>query len=106
MNALADPRVAKHLNDNFICTYMKVGAFKIINGQKVGGNVASYFCLWDGSVIHAVPGKVTADTLLTEARWAHDARKYARTRSTAMSTGDVDMLRSFIDSRIINKSYR
>ncbi len=93
MNALADPRVAKELNDNFVCTYLKVGAFRIINGQKVGGNVASYFCLADGSVVHAVAGKVNADKLLQEAQWASDTRKAAQLKSTKLATGKIDMNR-------------
>ena len=93
MNALANDKVADYINENFVATYMKVGTFQIINGQKVGGNVASYFCLPDGSVVHAVPGKVDGDKLLSEARWAHDAHTYALTRSTYLATGAVDMLR-------------
>jgi hypothetical protein len=93
VNALADPRVAKHLNDNFVCTYLKVGAFQIINGQKVGGNVASYFCLADTTVIHAVAGKVDAKQLLKEARWASDIRKTAQTFSIQLDSGKLDMKR-------------
>ena len=91
MNALADPRVVDYFNDNFICTYLKVGTFQIINGKKVGGNVASYFCLWDGGVLHAVPGKVNADKLLDEARWAYETRKAALTFGTNLAKGDLDM---------------
>lgn len=93
MNALADARVADYLNETFVCTYLKVGTFQIINGQKVGGNVASYFCLHDGSVIHAVPGQTNANKLLTEARWAYETRKAAVTLGTNFATGDVDMKR-------------
>src|SRR5438105_15750775 len=85
--------VAEYLGENFIATYLKVGTFQIINGQKVGGNVASYFCLPDGSVVHAVPGKVDAPRLLSEARWAYDAQKYARTRATVLTTGETDPFR-------------
>ena len=91
MNALADPKVAAFINDHCIATYLKVGTFQIINGQKVGGNVASYFCLYDGSVLHAVPGPVDADRLLSEARWAVETRKFALTRSTKLATGEVSM---------------
>ena len=91
MNALADQRVADYFNDNFVCTYLKVGTFQIVNGQKQGGNVASYFCLDDGSVVHAIPGKVGADTLLTESRWAYETRKSALTLSTDFVKGDVDL---------------
>src|SRR5215813_1884668 len=72
---------------------MKVGTFRIVDGQKQGGNVASYFCLPDGAVVHAVPGKVDARTLLTEARWAIETRKFALTQSTDLEGGGVDMIR-------------
>ena len=90
MNALADARVADYLNDTFICTYLKVGTFQIINGQKVDGNVASYFCLSDGSVLHAIAGQVGADKLLAESRWAYETRKSALTLSTNLGSDDVD----------------
>ncbi len=90
MNALSDRRVSDYLRDNYVSTYLKVGTFQIINGQKVGGNVASYFCLPDGSVVHAVPGKVGGQKLLEEARWAYEIRKSALTRSTDLVAGAVD----------------
>ena len=93
MDALANDQVANYLNDNFVCTYLKVGTFQIVNGQKVGGNVASYFCLHDGSVMHALPGKTNAAGLMNEARWAHEVRKSALTLSTNLVTGAVDMAR-------------
>jgi hypothetical protein len=95
VNALANDKVADHINENFVATFMKVGTFEIINGQKVGGNVASYFCQPDGTVIHAVPGKVNADTLLTEARWAFEIHRYALTRSTELGNGTIDIYRFF-----------
>lgn len=91
MNALKDEKVAEFVNENFIATYLKVGTFQIVNGQKQGGNVASYFCLWDGAVVHAVPGAVNARTFLSEARWAVETRKSALTLSTKLATGEVDM---------------
>lgn len=91
MNALGDQRVVDYVNENFVNTYLKVGTFQIINGQKVGGNVASYFCLADGSVVHAIPGQVSADKFLTEARWAYEIRKAALTHSTDLENGKVDM---------------
>ena len=90
MNALADPRVVDYMNETFICTYLKVGTFQIVNGQKQGGNVASYFCLPDGSVVHAIPGQVGADKLIAEARWAHEIRKSALTLATDLGTGNTD----------------
>jgi hypothetical protein len=91
VNALADQRVADYFNDTFVCTYLKVGTFQIINGQKVGGNVASYFCLADGSVLHALPGQMDANKLLREARWAYETRKAALTHCTNLVTGEPSM---------------
>jgi hypothetical protein len=48
-----------------------------VDGQKVGGNVASYFCTADGRVLHAVAGPADAATLLAEARWVAEAHKLA-----------------------------
>jgi hypothetical protein len=59
----------------------------------VGGNVASYFCLPDTKVIHAIAGQVDANRLLREARWATDIRKSAQTFSTQLETGNIDMKR-------------
>ena len=81
MNALTNAEVGKYLNDHFVASFQKVGTFRLENGQKQGGNVASYFCLADGSVLHAVAGPVDAATLLREARWVVETRKLARTLS-------------------------
>ncbi|QJW93434.1 hypothetical protein [Frigoriglobus tundricola] len=67
--------------DNFEATYQKVGTFRIVDGAKVGGNVASYFCLSDGTVIHAVAGPLNARQYLQELRWAADLRKMAASES-------------------------
>jgi hypothetical protein len=67
-----------------------VGTFQIVNGQKQGGNVASYFCLGDGSVLHAIPGQVQPAKFLSEARWAYEVRKAALTSSTDLVRGEVD----------------
>ncbi len=69
MNALAKPDVGQYLNDHFDSAFQKVASFKIVNGQKQGGNVASYFCTPDGRVLDAVAGPVDGPTLLREARW-------------------------------------
>ncbi len=69
MNALAKPDVGQYLNDHFVSAFQKVASFKIVNGQKQGGNVASYFCTPDGRVLDAVAGPVDGPTLLREARW-------------------------------------
>ncbi len=78
MNALANTEVGNYLNKHFASSYQKVGTFKLVNGQKQGGNVASYFCTADGEVLHAVPGPVDAATLLREARWVVETYKMAR----------------------------
>ena len=69
MNALARPEVGQYLNDHFVAAFQKVATFKIVNNQKQGGNVASYFCTPDGQVLDAVAGPVDGATLLREARW-------------------------------------
>src|SRR5262249_45088326 len=60
--------------------------FRVVNGQKQGGNVVSYFTLANGAVMHAVPGPVDASTLLREARWVVETRKLA----VGLSHGDLD----------------
>ena len=69
MNALANPDVGKYLNEYFVSSFQKVATFKIVDGQKQGGNVASYFCAPDGRVLHVVAGPVDAPTMLREAHW-------------------------------------
>jgi hypothetical protein len=84
VNALADPRVGKFLNENCVSSFQKVATFKIVNGQKQGGNVAAYFCAPDGRVLHLVAGPVNADTMLAEAKWVVDTAK----RCIDQSKGD------------------
>jgi len=69
VNALADPRVGSFINEHCVSSFQKVATFKIVNGQKQGGNVASYFCAPDGRVLHVVAGPVDADSMLREAKW-------------------------------------
>jgi hypothetical protein len=78
VNALANPEVGDYLNKHFASFYQKVGTFRIVNGQKQGGNVASYFCTTEGAILQAVPGPVDAATLLREARWAVETYKMAQ----------------------------
>ena len=75
MGALSNSEVANYLNQHFVCSFQKVGNFQIVNGQKQGGNVASYFTLDDGRVLHVVAGPVNANTLLREAHWVVETRK-------------------------------
>jgi hypothetical protein len=77
VNALANEAVGGYISDHFVCAVVKVGTFTVANGQKQGGNVASYFCTADGSVLHAIAGPVNADTMLREARWVVETRKLA-----------------------------
>lgn len=81
MNALASPEVGKFLNEHFVASYQKVATFRIVDGQKQGGNVASYFCAPDGRVLHVVAGPVDAATLLAEARWVVDITRRLMTES-------------------------
>ena len=84
MNALANPEVGKFINEHFVSSFQKVATFQIVNGQKQGGNVASYFCAPDGRVLHVVAGPVDAATLLREARWVVDTVR----QTLADSKGD------------------
>jgi hypothetical protein len=84
VNALASPEVGKFVNENFAPSFQKVATFRIVDGQKQGGNVASYFCAPDGRVVHAVAGPVDAQTFLNEARWVVETTK----RLMAESKGD------------------
>jgi hypothetical protein len=77
VNALANKEVGKYLNEHFVSSFQKVATFKIVNKQKQGGNVASYFCAPDGRVLHVVAGPVNAATLLKEAKWVVTAAEKA-----------------------------
>jgi hypothetical protein len=78
VNALANPEVGSYLNQQCVSAFQKVGTFTVAaNGQKQGGNVATYFCLPDGSVLHIIAGPVDANTFLTEAKWVVETRKNA-----------------------------
>ena len=92
MSALANQEVGDYLNDHFVSTVLKVGTFTLVNGNKQGGNVVSYFCTADGGVVHAIVGPVDADTLLREARWVTEVRKLAMFESR----GNFDNYREFI----------
>ncbi len=72
MGALTDKKVGEFINENFVSSYQKVGTFKIVGGQKQGGNVAAYFCAPDGRVLHVVAGPVDGPTMLAEAKWVVD----------------------------------
>ena len=69
MSALSDKKVGEYLDKHFVCAFQRVGTFKIVGGQKQGGNVASYFCAPDGRVLHAIAGPVDGPTFLRESQW-------------------------------------
>jgi hypothetical protein len=69
VNALNNPEVGTYINEHFCSAFQKVATFRIVNGQKQGGNVAAYFCAQDGRVLHVVAGPVDAATMLNEAKW-------------------------------------
>ena len=75
MGALNNPEVGKYVNEFFVSSYQKVATFKIVNGNKQGGNVAAYFCAPDGPVLHCVAGPVDAATFLREAKWTVETAK-------------------------------
>ena len=77
MNALADPKLGKYLDQYFVSAFQRVGTFRIVGKQKQGGNVACYFCAPDGRVLHAIAGPVNADTMLREAQWVVETAKKA-----------------------------
>lgn len=102
MGALTDPKVGEFVNANFVASFQKVGTFKIVNGNKQGGNVASYFLAPDGRVLHVVAGPVDGPTMLREAKWVVDTLKAAVKASdgdgakfkAAFRTAHADKLRA------------
>jgi hypothetical protein len=81
VGALANPEVGAFINKHFVSSFQKVATFQIVNGQKQGGNVASYFCAPDGRVLHCVAGPVDAQTMLREAKWVVDSVQKAMEES-------------------------
>jgi hypothetical protein len=75
VGALNNAEVGKYVNEFFVSSYQKVATFKIVGGQKQGGNVAAYFCAPDGRVLHCVAGPVDAQTFLREAKWVVETTK-------------------------------
>jgi len=102
VNALANPEVGKYVNEYFVSSFQKVATFKIVGGQKQGGNVATYFCAPDGRVLHLIAGPVDAATFLREAKWVVEAAKKAIEESkgdggkfkVAMRTAHAEKLRA------------
>ena len=104
MNALADASVGEYVNDHYVASFLKVGTFTIANGAKQGGNVATYFCLPDGSVLHAIAGPVNAAQFLREARWVVETRKLAIFEAQGNPTRYKDFFRKAHTERL-NQEY-
>jgi len=81
VNALANPKVGKYIDEYFVSSFQKVGTFRIVGKQKQGGNVACYFCAPDGRVLYAVAGPVDSNTMLREAQWIVETCKKSITDS-------------------------
>ncbi|MGE3807872.1 MAG: hypothetical protein AB7K24_24675 [Gemmataceae bacterium] len=81
MNALANDEVGKYVNEYFVSSFQKVATFRIVNGQKQGGNVATYFCAPDGRVLHCIAGPVDAGTMLRESKWVVESVQKAMKES-------------------------
>lgn len=106
MNALAKRDVGQYLNDNFVSSYQKVGTFRLVGGQKQGGNVASYFCTPQGQVLHAIAGPVNAATFLQEARWAVETWKLAQLENLDSAAGRKATLRKAHVARFRQKHHQ
>jgi hypothetical protein len=100
VNALANPEVGKFVNQHFVSAFQKVATFRIVNGQKQGGNVAAYFCAPDGRVLHCVAGPVNADQMLREARWVVDSVKKAMEESKKTGTSFMALFRTWHADRL------
>jgi hypothetical protein len=100
VNALANKEVGKYLNEYFVSSYQKVGTFKIVGGQKQGGNVATYFCAPDGRVLHVIAGPVDANTMLRESKWVVEATKKAMAESKGDGAKFKAMFRSWHAERL------
>jgi hypothetical protein len=75
VSALNNREVGKFVNEHFVSSFQKVATFRIVNGNKQGGNVAAYFCAPDGRVLHCVAGPVDAQAFLHELQWTVDTTK-------------------------------
>lgn len=69
-----------------------MATFRIVDGQKQGGNVAAYFCAPDGRVVHVVAGPVDAATMLRESRWVVETTR----RLMKESNGDGGQFKALL----------
>ena len=78
--------MTKFLAGHFRSAWRRVGTFTVVKRgdeivQKVGGNVAIYFCTPEFEVVHAVLGNMSPGVFLKEARWAVElSRKLRETK--------------------------
>jgi hypothetical protein len=93
VNALNNEEVGKYINEYFVSSFQKVATFKIVNGQKQGGNVGAYFCAPDGRVLNVVAGPVDAATMLREAKWTVETAKKAIAESKGDGAKFKEMIR-------------
>jgi hypothetical protein len=103
VGALANPEVGSYLNRHFVSSFQKVATFRIVNGQKQGGNVASYFCAPDGRVLHAIAGPVDAATFLREAKWTVETARRLVEESKATGTPFRTLFRRHHADRLRNE---
>jgi len=92
VGALADPKVGAYVNEHFCSAFQKVGTFRIVNKNKQGGNVATYFCAPDGRVLHSIAGPVDAATFLREATWIITTAK----KGIEKSKGDGGVFKAYM----------
>jgi hypothetical protein len=100
VKALADEEVGKLVNKYFVSSFQKVATFKIANGQKQGGNVACYFCVPDGRVLHVIAGPVEAKTFREEAAWVVRTVKAAQEQSKGDGTKFKELMRKHHAERL------
>jgi hypothetical protein len=104
VGALKSEEVGKYVNEYFCSSFQKVATFRIVNGQKQGGNVAAYFCAPDGRVLHVVAGPVNAATFLHEAKWVVESAKKAIADSKGDGAKFKAMIRKMHAERLKNES--
>jgi hypothetical protein len=95
----SDARISNYINNNFEPVWQSVRAVPMItidfgNGQKVKrtlhGNIATYVCMRDGSVVDVLPGLYRPDAYL------QSLKSIAAVANKAMSmpTQAIDCLRT------------
>lgn len=88
---MSHPAVGEYLNRHYVSAFQKIATFRKIGAAKLGGNVAGYFCMADGEVLHILPGPIDPHTFLREARWANETYGLAQLENPKAP----DQLRAF-----------